>query len=154
MRFSGGNRLPQTFSAHFLRKSLATNFFSSFPQEIARHKTFSAHFLRKSLATNFFGSFPQEIGSSLTHSFPQEIVSDRIAHAELALTMKGAGTIKGAKNGASRPKRIRWRLKTKKALPEPNPTAPPPCFYPGKECLSPSKLMLRKGVNDEGKRPP
>ena len=41
------------------------------------------------------------------HSFPQEIVSDRIAHAELALTMKGrAGTIKGAKNGASRPKRI------------------------------------------------
>ena len=38
--------------------------------------------------------------------FPQAIVSDRIAHAELALTMKGAGTIKGAKNGASRPKRI------------------------------------------------
>ena len=27
-------------------------------------------------------------------------------------------------------------------------------FYPGNECLSPSKLMLRKGVNDEGKRPP
>lgn len=45
-------------------------------------------------------------------------------------------------------------LKTKKALPEPNPTAPPSCFYPGNECLSPSKLTLRKGVNDEGKRPP
>ena len=27
-------------------------------------------------------------------------------------------------------------------------------FYPRNECLSPSKLMLRKGVNDEGKRPP
>ena len=67
---------------------------------------------------------------------------------------RGAGTIKGAKNGASKPKRLRWRLKTKKALPEPNPTAPPPCFYLGNECLSPSKLMLRKGVNDEGKRPP
>ena len=103
-----------------LRKSLATNFFGPFPQEIARHKTFSANCLRKSPATklfqlissgnrppqNFFSSFPQETGSSLTHSFPQAIVSDRIAHAELALTMKGAGTIKGAKNGASRPKRI------------------------------------------------
>ena len=33
-----------------------------FLEEIACHKTFSAHFLRKSLATNFFGSFPQEIG--------------------------------------------------------------------------------------------
>ena len=58
MRFSGGNRSPQTFSAHFLRKSAATklfrlissgnrlpqNFFGSFPQEIARHKTFSAYF--------------------------------------------------------------------------------------------------------------
>ena len=39
----------KTFSAHFLRKSLATNYFGSFPQEIGRHKTFSAHFLRKSL---------------------------------------------------------------------------------------------------------
>ena len=83
-----------------LRKSAATNFFGSFPQEIGRHKTISAHFLRKSAATkffgpfpqeigrhktfrlissgnrppqNFFGSFPQEIGHSLTHSFPQEI---------------------------------------------------------------------------------
>ena len=84
----------------------------------ARHKLFQLISLRKSPAKNFFGSFPQEIGHSLTHSFPQEIamigfsrfpqaiVSDRIAHAELALTMKGAGTIKGAKNGASRPKRI------------------------------------------------
>ena len=63
-----------------LRKSLATNFFGpfpqeighslthSFPQEIACHKTFSAHFLRKSLATNFFGSFPQEIGRHKTFS--------------------------------------------------------------------------------------
>ena len=58
----------KTFSAHFLRKSLATNFFGSFPQEIGRHKTFSAHFLRKSLATNFFGSFPQEIGRHKTFS--------------------------------------------------------------------------------------
>ena len=32
---SSGNRSPQTFSAHFLRKSLATNYFGSFPQEIA-----------------------------------------------------------------------------------------------------------------------
>ena len=89
VRFSGGNRLPKTSSAHFLRKSAATklfrpissgnrppqNFFGPFPQEIGRHKTFSAHFLRKSAATklfrpissgnrppqNFFGSFPQEI---------------------------------------------------------------------------------------------
>ena len=44
----------KTFSAHFLRKSLATNYFGSFPQEIARHKTFSAHFLRKSAATKLF----------------------------------------------------------------------------------------------------
>ena len=102
MRFSGGNRLPQTFSAHFLGKSLATNFFGSFPREIARHKTVSAHFLRKSLATklfrlissgnrspqNFFGSFPQEIArhklfrlissgnrppQNCFGSFPQEI---------------------------------------------------------------------------------
>ena len=78
----------KTFSAHFLRKSPATNFFGPFPQEIACHKTFSAHFLRKSPATklfrlissgnrlpqtfrlissgnrpphNFFSSFPQEI---------------------------------------------------------------------------------------------
>ena len=72
---SSGNRPPQTFSAHFLRKSAATNFFGSFPQEIGRHKTFSAHFLRKSLATklfrpissgnrppqNFFGQLPEEI---------------------------------------------------------------------------------------------
>ena len=29
------------------RKSLATNFFGSFPQEIGRHKTFSAHFLEE-----------------------------------------------------------------------------------------------------------
>ena len=85
---SSGNRSPQTFSAHFLRKSLATNFFGPFPQEIARYKTFSAHFLRKSAATNFFGSFPQEIGRHKTFSahflrksaatnffgsFPQEI---------------------------------------------------------------------------------
>ena len=89
-----GNRSPQnffssfpqeigrhkTFSAHFLRKSAATNFFSSFPQEIGRHKTFSAHFLRKSAATNFFGSFPQEIGRSLTHSFPQEIAGWSSTH--------------------------------------------------------------------------
>ena len=51
-----------------LRKSLATNFFGPFPQEIGRHKTFSAHFLRKSVATNFFGSFPQEIGRHKTFS--------------------------------------------------------------------------------------
>ena len=64
-----------------LRKSLATNFFGPFPQEIGRQKlfrlissgnrppqTFSAHFLRKSLATNFFGSFPQEIGRHKTFS--------------------------------------------------------------------------------------
>ena len=44
-------------------------------------------------------------------------------------------------------------LKTKKALPEPNPTAPPSCFYPRNECLSPSKLTPHKGVCDEGKRP-
>jgi|GEM_PF-3604157 len=58
-----------------LRKSLATNFFGSFPQEIGRHKTFSAHFLRKSAVTklfrlissgnrppqNFFSQKPQEI---------------------------------------------------------------------------------------------
>ena len=63
------------------RKSLATNFFGPFPQEIARHKlfqlissgnrspqTFSAHFLRKSPATNFFGSFPQEIARHKTFS--------------------------------------------------------------------------------------
>ena len=71
-----------------LRKSLATNFFGPFPQEIGRHKTFSAHFLRKSLATNFFGSFPQEIArhklfrsissgnrppQNFFGSFPQEI---------------------------------------------------------------------------------
>ena len=65
---SSGNRSPQTFSAHFLRKSAATNFFGPFPQEIGRHKTFSAHFLRKSAATNFFGSFPQEIGRHKTFS--------------------------------------------------------------------------------------
>ena len=35
-----------------LRKSLATNFFGSFPQEIGRHKTFSAKSLRKSTATS------------------------------------------------------------------------------------------------------
>ena len=57
---SSGNRPPQNFSAHFLRKSSA-------------HKTFSAHFLRKSAATNFFGSFPQEIAGMVFHSFPQEI---------------------------------------------------------------------------------
>ena len=88
MRFSGGNRPPQTFSAHFLRKSPATKLFGSFPQEIACHKTFSAHFLRKSPATKLFGSFPQEIGRHKTFrlissgnrppqnffgSFPQEI---------------------------------------------------------------------------------
>ena len=84
------------------RKSLARNFFSSFPREIARHKTFSAHFLEESAATklfrlissgnrppqNFFGSFPQEIGrhklfrlissgnrppQNCFGSFPQEI---------------------------------------------------------------------------------
>ena len=57
----------KTFSAHFLRKSLATNYFGSFPQEIGRHKLFrpissgnrppqtiSAHFLRKSAATKLF----------------------------------------------------------------------------------------------------
>ena len=87
------------------------------------------------------------------HPFPQEIVSDRIAHAELALTMKGAGRIKGAKKRSEGPKRIRLTLKTKKALPEPNPTAPSRCFYPGNECLSPSDLTPHKGVNDEGKRP-
>ena len=36
------------------RKSLARNFFSSFPREIARHKTFSAHFLEESAATKLF----------------------------------------------------------------------------------------------------
>jgi len=35
-----------------LRKSLATNFFGPFPQEIGRHKTFSAKSLRKSTATS------------------------------------------------------------------------------------------------------
>ena len=37
-----------------LRKSLATNFFGPFPQEIGRHKTFSAHFLEKSAVTKLF----------------------------------------------------------------------------------------------------
>ena len=36
-----------------------------------------------------FYSFPQEIAKMDFHSFPQAIASDRIAHAELALTMKG-----------------------------------------------------------------
>ena len=88
----------KTFSAHFLeeiachklfrlislRKSLATNFFGSFPQEIGRHETFSAHFLRKSAAhllTHFlrksattYSLIPSGNRPSLTHSFPQEIV--------------------------------------------------------------------------------
>jgi len=32
---ASGNRSPQTFSAHFLRKSLAKNFFSRLLEEIA-----------------------------------------------------------------------------------------------------------------------
>jgi len=59
---------PFSYVELTFRKSLATNFFGPFPQEIACHKTFSAHFLRKSLATNFFGSFPQEIGRHKTFS--------------------------------------------------------------------------------------
>ena len=89
MRFSGGNRLPQTFSAHFLRKSAATNFFSSFPQEIGRHKLFRLISSGNRPPQNFFGSFPQEIGrhklfrlissgnrlpQNFFGSFPQEIV--------------------------------------------------------------------------------
>ena len=84
---SSGNRPPQnffgsfpqeischkTFSAHFLRKSAATKLFRLISSGNRLPQTFSAHFLRKSAATNFFGPFPQEIGSSLTHSFPQEI---------------------------------------------------------------------------------
>ena len=78
--------------------------FHSFPQEIGSSLT---HSFPQEIGSSLTHSFPQEIGYSLTHSFPQEIVSDRITHAELALTMKrGAGTIKGAKNGASRPKCI------------------------------------------------
>ena len=59
---------PKPFRPISLRKSLATNFFGSFPQEIGRHKTFSAHFLRKSAATKLFGSFPEEIGRHKTVS--------------------------------------------------------------------------------------
>ena len=63
--------------------------------------------------------------------------------------MKG----KGAKKRSEGPKRIRLTLKTKKALPKPNPTAPSRCFYlkNGREC--PSDLTPHKGVCDEGKRP-
>ena len=61
VRFSGGNRLPKTSSAHFLRKSAATKLFRPISSGNRPPQTFSAHFLRKSLATNFFGSFPQEI---------------------------------------------------------------------------------------------
>ena len=50
--------------------------FHSFPQEIAEMD---------------FHSFPQEIAMIGLSRFPQAIVNDRIAHAELALTMKGAG---------------------------------------------------------------
>ena len=53
----------------------------NFLEEIACHKTISAHFLRKSLATNFFGSFPQEIAGMVFHSFPQEITG--MAYIEL-----------------------------------------------------------------------
>ena len=63
----------KTFSAHFLRKSAATNFFGSFPQEIGRHKTFRLISSGNRPPQNCFGSFPQEIGHSLAHSFPQEI---------------------------------------------------------------------------------
>ena len=102
VRFSGGNRLPKTSSAHFLRKSAATklfrpissgnrppqNFFGPFPQEIGRHKTVSAHFLRKSAATKLFrlissGNRPPQTFSAhflrksaatnFFGSFPQEI---------------------------------------------------------------------------------
>ena len=82
MRFSGGNRPPQTFSAHFLRESPATklfrlissgnrpsqNFFGSFPQEIARHKLFRLISSGNRLPQNFFGSFPQEIARHKTFS--------------------------------------------------------------------------------------
>ena len=45
-----------------LRKSLATNFFGPFPQEIARHKLFRPISSGNRPPQNFFGSFPQEIG--------------------------------------------------------------------------------------------
>ncbi|ETK03384.1 hypothetical protein T229_14825 [Tannerella sp. oral taxon BU063 isolate Cell 5] len=65
---SSGNRSPQTFSAHFLRKSLAKNFFGSFPQEIARHKLFRLISSGNRPPQNFFGSFPQEIARHKTFS--------------------------------------------------------------------------------------
>ena len=70
---SSGNRPPQTFSAHFLRKSAATKLFRLISSGNRPSQNFSAHFLRKSAATNFFGSFPQEIAGMGFHSFPQEI---------------------------------------------------------------------------------
>ena len=51
-----------------LRKSLATNFFGSFPQEIARHKLFRPISSGNRPPQNFFGSFPQEIGRHKTFS--------------------------------------------------------------------------------------
>ena len=69
------NRPPQTFLAHFLRKSLATNFFSSFPQEIGRHKTFSAHFLEEIARHKTFSAYflRKSPATNFFGSFPQEI---------------------------------------------------------------------------------
>ena len=74
------NRPPQTFSAHFLEESAATKLFRLISSGNRPPQNFSAHFLRKSAATNFFGSFPQEIGRTLTHSFPQEIAGWASTH--------------------------------------------------------------------------
>ena len=51
---SSGNRLPQTFSAHFLGKSLATKLFQLISSGNRPPQNFSAHFLRKSAATKLF----------------------------------------------------------------------------------------------------
>ena len=61
-RKSGSENPVERRAANCLRKSLATNFFGPFPQEIARHKLFRLISSGNRPPQNFFGSFPQEIG--------------------------------------------------------------------------------------------
>jgi len=60
-RKSGSENPVERRAANCLRKSLATNFFGSFPQEIARQKLFRPISSGNRPPQNFFSQLPEEI---------------------------------------------------------------------------------------------
>ncbi|ETK07741.1 hypothetical protein T231_15690 [Tannerella sp. oral taxon BU063 isolate Cell 6/7/9] len=57
----GAKNPAERRAANCLRKSLATNFFGPFPQEIARHKLFRLISSENRPPQNFFSQLPEEI---------------------------------------------------------------------------------------------